>query len=115
MPRRRLLPLLAAGLTFSAAVAAQPASPAGTPEIWRFDRLENIGGHKTGVLGEPAVIDSPLGKAVLFEASTTRYSRPSSAGRAETFTWKEAISRPRGTDQQRWFHFATDFRDRSRH
>ena len=36
-------------------------------EVWTFDRLENIGGHKTTVLGEPKIIDSPMGKAVEFD------------------------------------------------
>ena len=35
--------------------------------MWTFDRLDNIGGHKTTVLGEPRVIDSPIGKAVEFD------------------------------------------------
>ena len=35
--------------------------------MWTFDRLENIGGHKTTILGQPKVIDSPVGKAVEFD------------------------------------------------
>ncbi|HEU0006869.1 MAG TPA: hypothetical protein VFS12_12845 [Terriglobia bacterium] len=34
---------------------------------WNFDRPENLGGHNTTVLGQPKVIDSPVGKAVEFD------------------------------------------------
>ena len=29
--------------------------------MWTFDRPENLGGHKTTVLGQSKVIDSPVG------------------------------------------------------
>lgn len=73
--------------------------------VWTFDRLENIGGHKTTVLGEPKVIDSPVGKAVEFDGVDDALfidNHPLAA--AATFTW-EAIFRPDGGEaQQRWFH-----------
>jgi len=55
----------ALGLWPSFSVDSQP-----TPmtETWTFDRLDQIGGHPTTVLGSPRVIDSPLGKAVEFDA-----------------------------------------------
>jgi hypothetical protein len=77
------------------------------PEVWRFDRLDNIGGHKTVVLGQPAVIDSPLGKAVLFDGQDDALfvDHHPLAG-ADTFTW-EAIFRPDGgATEQRWFHLS---------
>ena len=44
------------------------AAPAGPPsqEVWIFDRIDQIAGHPTTVLGHPHVIDTPLGKAVEF-------------------------------------------------
>jgi putative heme-binding domain-containing protein len=76
-------------------------------EVWTFDRLENIGGHKTTVLGQPRVIDSPVGKAVEFDgvdAALFIDDHPLAA--AETFTW-EAIFRPDGGQtEQRWFHLS---------
>ena len=64
--------------------------------VWTFDRLENIGGHKTTVLGQPKVVDSPLGKAVEFDGVDDALfidNHPLAAAR--TFTW-EAIFRPDG-------------------
>ena len=63
---------------------------------WRFDRLENIGGHRTTVLGQPKVIASPVGKAVEFDGVDDALfvdNHPLSGAR--TFTW-EAIFRPDG-------------------
>ncbi len=75
--------------------------------VWTFDRLENIGGHKTTVLGQPKVIDSPGGKAVEFDGEDDALfiDNHPLAG-AATFTW-EAIFRPDGGErEQRWFHLA---------
>jgi hypothetical protein len=74
-------------------------------EVWTFDRIENIGGHATTVLGHPHVIDTPLGKAVEFNGvdDGLLIGVHPLAG-AETFTW-EAIFRPDGGNaEQRWFH-----------
>src|SRR5947209_12864329 len=77
----------------------------GSPEVWTFDRLDNIGGHATTVLGHPRVIETPRGKAVEFNGVDDALfieSHPL-AGAAE-FTW-EAIFRPDGGErEQRWFH-----------
>ncbi len=35
--------------------------------VWDIDNLESIGGHKTQVLGSPAIIETPKGKAVRFD------------------------------------------------
>ena len=35
--------------------------------IWELDNLEEIGGHKVTVVGEPKVIDTPQGKAIEFD------------------------------------------------
>jgi putative heme-binding domain-containing protein len=77
------------------------------PEVWLFDRIEKIGGHKTTVLGEPAVIDSSVGKAVEFDGVNDALDIDNHplAG-ADTFTW-EAIFRPDGGEkEQRWFHLS---------
>jgi hypothetical protein len=75
--------------------------------MWTFDRLENIGGHKTTVLGQPKVIASPVGKAVEFDGVDDALfidNHPLSG--AKTFTW-EAIFRPDGGQrEQRWFHLS---------
>ena len=76
-------------------------------EVWTFDRLENIGGHKTTVLGEPKVIDSPVGKAVEFDGvDDALFIDNHPLAGTEAFTW-EAIFRPDGGQrEQRWFHLS---------
>jgi Concanavalin A-like lectin/glucanases superfamily len=75
--------------------------------IWTFDRLANIGGHKTTVLGQPKVIDSPIGKAVEFDGvDDALFIDNHPLADAKTFTW-EAIFRPDGGQrEQRWFHLS---------
>jgi len=97
-----LLPFAVCLLPFSL-LLAQPADTT----VWTFDRLDNIGGHKTTVLGHPRVIDSPAGKAVQFDGVADALfidNHPLAAAR--TFTW-EAIFRPDGGQtEQRWFHLS---------
>jgi hypothetical protein len=83
------------------------AVPADLPkeETWTFDRVDRIGGHRTTVLGNPRVVDTPLGKAVEFNGvdDGLQLDVHPLAG-AETYTW-EAIFRPDGGNaEQRWFH-----------
>ena len=75
--------------------------------MWTFDRLENIGGHKTTVLGQPKVIESPIGKAVEFDGvDDALFIDHHPLAGAKTFTW-EAIFRPDGGQrEQRWFHLS---------
>jgi hypothetical protein len=75
--------------------------------VWTFDRLENIGGVKTTVEGNPKVVDTPLGKAIEFDGvdDAIWIEKHPLAG-AATFTF-EAIFRPDGgAFEQRWFHLA---------
>lgn len=83
------------------------ATPRGADEVetWMFDRLDRIGGHPTTVLGNPRVVDTPVGKAIEFDGvdDALLVDVHPLAG-AETFTW-EAIFRPDGGGAaQRWFH-----------
>jgi hypothetical protein len=83
------------------------AQAAPSQVIWTFDRLENIGGIKTTVEGNPRVIDTPLGKAIEFDGvdDGVWIEKHPLAG-AATFTF-EAIFRPDGgAREQRWFHLA---------
>ena len=80
-------------------------SDGGGVELWTFDRLDRVGGHQTTVLGDPRVVDTPVGKAVEFDGvdDALLVDVHPLAG-AETFTW-EAIFRPDGgRPEQRWFH-----------
>ena len=73
--------------------------------VWTFDRLDTIGGHKTTILGDPKIVDTPAGKAVEFDGvDDALFIEHHPLAGAETFTW-EAIFRPDGGEaQQRWFH-----------
>ena len=96
------LALLAAGVTVMLAAAESPRQT-----TWTFDRLDKIGGAAVTVEGHPKVIDSPVGKAVLFDGvgDSLQIEQHPLAGLA-TFTF-EAYFRPDGgANQQRWFHLA---------
>ncbi len=87
--------------------AAPGTSQAAEQVVWIFDRLDNIGGHRTTVLGAPRVISSPVGGAVEFDGvDDALYIDSHPLAGARTFTW-EAIFRPDGgAFEQRWFHLA---------
>ena len=74
-------------------------------EVWKFDHIDKIGGHKTTVLGHPKVINTPIGKAIEFNGKDDAiFLDVHPLAGAATFTW-EAIFRPDGGDrEQRWFH-----------
>jgi hypothetical protein len=74
-------------------------------ELWTFDRLDRLGGHQTTVLGDPRVVETPVGKAVEFDGiDDALFVDVHPLAGAETFTW-EAIFRPDGgRPAQRWFH-----------
>jgi hypothetical protein len=81
------------------------AAAAGEADLWTFDRLDRIGGHPTTILGNPRVVDTPVGKAVEFDGvDDALFVDVHPLAGAETFTW-EAIFRPDGGNtEQRWFH-----------
>ncbi len=83
----------------TAAIAQQQA-------VWKFDRLDKIGGHKTTIVGSPKVIQTPKGKAVQFGgAGDALFLDVHPLAGAKTFTW-EVIFRPDGDGrpEQRFFH-----------
>ena len=90
------------------ALAVLVAPPALAKEtLWRFNNLARIGGMAPKLEGKPALVDSPLGKAVAFNGKDDALFLP---GRplvgAKTFTI-EAIFRPDGgAVEQRWMHIA---------
>lgn len=100
--------LCACGLICAGVVAAvgSPA-PADAPEqvVWNFDRLDQIGGNSTEVVGHPHVVDTPAGKAIEFNGVDDGIivNKHPLAG-AATYTY-EAIFRPDGGDaEQRWLN-----------
>ena len=76
-------------------------------ETWTFDRLDNLGGHPTTVLGHPRLVDTPAGKAVEFDGvQDALFVGVNPLAGAAAFTW-EVIFRPDkgGALAQRFFHF----------
>ena len=97
--RRRLAILLGGAL-----LAAAPMEM-----VWKFDRLDQIGGNPLHVEGAPRVIETGAGKAIQFGGGKDALFldlHPLTG--AETFTW-EVIFRPDadGSPEQRFFHFQT--------
>lgn len=91
---------LAAGTVAAGALARQDDSA-----LWRFDRLDRIGGHPTTVLGNPRVVETSIGPAIEFDGEDDAiFVDVHPLAGATTFTW-EAIFRPDGGGRaQRWFH-----------
>jgi dienelactone hydrolase len=78
---------------------------AGDDERWTFDRLDQIGGHRVTVEGNPKVVETAVGKAIEFDGvDDAIFVEAHPLAGAKAFTW-EAIFRPDGGQQeQRWFH-----------
>src|SRR6266852_5150384 len=75
-------------------------------ELWTFDNISTIGGHRAKAEGHPRVIDTPMGKAVEFKGvDDALFLDVHPLAGAETFTW-EVIFRPDadGAPEQRFFH-----------
>jgi len=95
-------------LTFCFVTAGALAQDAPAQSVWRFDRLNAIGGFPTIVEGNPKLIDTPAGKALEFHGAPDAVfveNHPLAGWTNFTF---EAVFRPDGgPEQQRWFHLAT--------
>jgi len=101
--------VLGAGASLLAAPVVRAAGRPTSPIVWTFDRLDRVGGAATRVEGQPILIDTPLGRATLFDGvdDALFIDRHPLAG-AAAFTF-EAIFRPDGgAFAQRWFHLAAD-------
>lgn len=88
------------------ALAVTGAIFAQKPEVWKFDRLDKIGGHPTAAEGSPKVIQAPGGKAVEFDGvDDALFIENHPLAGAATFTW-EVIFKPYsgGKAEQRFFH-----------
>jgi len=91
----------------SALTSGIALAQSGQDVIWQFDRLDNIGGNSARVDGQPKIITTTAGKAVLFDGvhDGLFIDKHPLAGFSQ-FTF-EALVRPDGGDPaQRWFHLA---------
>jgi hypothetical protein len=109
MFKSSILPSLLALLPISL-TAAEPAGPIKEPVVWNLDNLEEIGGHRVTVVGQPRVIDVGSGKAIEFDGQGDAIYLPANplAG-LKQFT-AEVIFRPAagGPKEQRFLHFQPD-------
>src|SRR5690606_21327968 len=81
-------------LRFALLLAVLVPTACAQSEVWVFDSLDRIGGHKVTVEGDPQVIDTPLGKAIEFDGvEDALFLNVHPLAGAATFTW-EAIFRP---------------------
>ncbi|MGH9667764.1 MAG: LamG-like jellyroll fold domain-containing protein, partial [Bryobacteraceae bacterium] len=88
------------------AIVAPLAIPqAPDQEVWKFDRLDQLGGHPVTIVGHPRLIDTPAGKAIEFNgAGDALFVAVHPLAGARQYTW-EAVFRPDGgRAEQRWFH-----------
>lgn len=75
-------------------------------EVWKFDRLDRLGKHKTRVEGDPRVVATAKGRAIEFDGQDDAlFVDVHPLTGAKTFTW-EVIFRPAsgGRAEQRFFH-----------
>jgi hypothetical protein len=99
--------LLFSWVSMAVFVRAQELGGAGE-QVWRFDQTSSVGGHTTKILGHPQVIETPYGKAVLFNGQDDAlFTDVHPLTGAETWTW-EVIFRPDegGAAAQRFFHLS---------
>lgn len=82
-------------------------SAASAQTVWTFDRLDRIGGMAPQIEGQPAIVATPLGKAVQFDGvDDALFLESHPLAGAKTFTI-EAVFRPDGgAFEQRWLHLA---------
>ncbi len=105
---KALLPGVLAG-SLLAAAAGCALLDADQPQqtVWKFDRLDGIGGVPTQVEGHPRIVSTPAGKAAAFNGvGDALFVGEQPLAGASTFT-EEAIIRPDGgAFEQRWLHLA---------
>jgi Concanavalin A-like lectin/glucanases superfamily len=87
-------------------IFAQKTETAKKSVVWKIDNLEKIGGNKIEVLGNPQIIKTEKGKAILFDGADDGIvidANPIQGWREFTI---EATFRPDagGAAEQRWFH-----------
>src|SRR5713101_7633912 len=98
---------------FAALARGDASRPDAPPALWKLDKLAQIGGYATTVLGNPKLIEAPGEKAILFggvDDGLVVDTNPIAGWQSFTV---EAIFRPDvgGSKEQRWLHIQGDTRD----
>ncbi|MCP3730381.1 LamG domain-containing protein [Sphingomonas sp. MG17] len=96
-------------LLIGALAVSSGAAARARPEIWTFDSLTRIGGHRVRTEGAPQLIRTPLGRAVEFDGvGDALFLDHHPLANTPRFTF-EALFRPDGgAFEQRWFHLESD-------
>jgi hypothetical protein len=105
--KKFLLRLLMSGLFVLTAVGVWAGAKLPRQIVWRFNRLDRIGGAAAHAEGRPQTVATPAGQAVALNGvdDVLFVDRHPLAG-AETFTI-EAVFRPDGgAFEQRWLHLS---------
>ena len=92
---------------------AKHLKPVAGAITWNFNKLDQIGGQSATIIGNPQVISTSVGKAVLFDGiDDGLLVKGNPVAAAPAFT-VEAVFRPDagGATEQRWFHFQEDAND----
>jgi hypothetical protein len=63
----RTLPILLAFCCIVSMSAIARSEPKPLAKIWRFDRIDSLGGYPTKILGHPQALESPYGKVIRFD------------------------------------------------
>jgi lysophospholipase L1-like esterase len=92
---------------------AKHLKPVTAPVTWDINRLDQIGGQSATAIGNPQVVNTSTGKAILFDGiddGLVVKGNPVAAAPAFTV---EAVFRPDsgGATEQRWFHIQEDAKD----
>lgn len=97
---------LALGATLSS-LTLEAAAKSTQSVIWDIGRFDKIGGHAVTVVGNPQVIATPAGKAVLFDGVKDGLviDNHPLAGFTQ-FTFEALVRADGGEPAQRWFHLA---------
>jgi hypothetical protein len=106
--RNQAIAILGGLLLLSWAMTGVFLRAQGGEQIWRFDQISSLGGHATKILGHPRVVETPYGKAVLFNGlDDALFTDVHPLAGAKTWTW-EVIFRPDqdGAAEQRFFHLS---------
>ena len=102
----KYLSLICLLLSIAGLAIAQSGGAAGRSTVWKIDNLKKIAGLPVEVLGEPRVVKTDRGKAILFDGIDDGiFIEQNPLAGASTFTI-EAIFRPDagGEKEQRWLH-----------
>lgn len=103
-------------LIFVSSVFAQKAERVEKSVVWKINNLKKIGGNNVTVLGNPQIIETEKGKAILFDGVDDGIVIDNNP----VYGWREftieAVFRPDGggAKEQRWFHIEDEENAESR-